>query len=167
MIYLKIKKFVHNIEKSKDDLYFLYGGNIIDENLTIEQLINIEDKNRNKMNITVIENINTNYIENKTLTKIKCSKCKENITLLIDDKNIIILDTDDTDNIEKENMVLNDNNNGKTKCGSCQKSNKNNFNFCFSCRMNLCSSCFYSHNKLHNVLSYNKENYICESHHES
>ena len=40
-------------------IYFIYNGNKINENFTFSEVINSEDKERNKMNILVSETQNS------------------------------------------------------------------------------------------------------------
>ena len=59
-------KFANKIGKDINKLYFLYGGNIINLNLKLEQIIN----NNNEINILVYENDENN---------LKCPNCGINI----------------------------------------------------------------------------------------
>ena len=58
------------------------------------------------------------------------------------------------------------------KCTNCNNSIDNKtdkkinmeFFICLTCNKNICSSCKNIHNKEHNVIDYNKSNYICHNH---
>ncbi len=68
---------IHNI-------YFLYNGNKINENLNFNEIANSEDKRRNIMNILVFKN--DNYQKERSLFKsidIICPICKEYIFIKI------------------------------------------------------------------------------------
>ena len=56
-----IQQFMTKVGGKQNSLAFLYNGNTItDMNLTFDQLSNLDDKNRNKMNIIVSHSL-TNY----------------------------------------------------------------------------------------------------------
>ena len=58
------QKFYTKAGVSPNSVTFLYnGGDISNEKLTFEQLANIEDKNRNKMNILVANTPNKSSSE--------------------------------------------------------------------------------------------------------
>ena len=48
-----ISEYVTKANLELNSLYFLYTGNIIKEELTVDELISLEDKKRNKMTILV------------------------------------------------------------------------------------------------------------------
>ena len=53
-----INKLIAKLEnKKKEELYFLYGGGMLDENLTFNEQANENDKKRNKMSIIVNKKI--------------------------------------------------------------------------------------------------------------
>ena len=72
-------KYISKININMNSLYFLYGGNQINLELTFNQQANSIDKERNEMNILVYR---------KEEERLKCSKCGEIINLDIFD-NII------------------------------------------------------------------------------
>ena len=83
-----INKFLIKIQKQVGDLYYLYNGNKLNNELTFNEQANELDKNRMKMNILVNENKHKN-IKNEIISKdIICPECKDNI--LIDIKNFKI-----------------------------------------------------------------------------
>ena len=69
---------------AKDNLLFIYGGKMINEELTFEQQSNELDKSRKKMNILVYDNYNTT-VKDKTITSKEsiCPNCGENILIKI------------------------------------------------------------------------------------
>ena len=81
-------KYLTKIGKNINDIYFVYDGNKIQENLqeiTFTDLANNIDKKRAKMNILVYErNINKEKTNICKLKEIICSKCGENIRILIE-----------------------------------------------------------------------------------
>ncbi len=57
-------------------------------------------------------------------------------------------------------------------CNNCNKNNKSItheklFYICLECKQNLCPLCNSIHNKNHNIIDYNKKNYICNIHNDS
>ena len=85
-------KYAIKIEKSINDIYFIYDGKNISGNLkdlTFNQLANEIDKDRKKMSILVFEK-SVNKEKNNILKskEIICSKCGESIRLLIKDYKI-------------------------------------------------------------------------------
>ena len=57
----------------------------------------------------------------------------------------------------------------KIICEKCRQENKsttymNQFFKCFTCKNNLCPLCKSIHDKTHNIIDYDKENYICDIH---
>ena len=173
-----INKFIAKIGKNKSELYFLYGGGILNENLTFNTHINEEDKIRNKMSIIVNNNLDNDENE-ESLKKSKyiiCPKCKESARILIDkyqieiyecknghkEKYISINDFEETQNTDES----------KIKCEKCQQGNKNtSFNNAFSkflnCKKNLCQLCKVTHDKTHNIIDYDERLFICNLHYES
>ena len=79
-------KFCIKLSLNIKSLYFLYNGKIIDEELTLDKVINSEDKKRNKMNILVFSMKDKYPNENNSQVKaeqIICPKCEENAKIKI------------------------------------------------------------------------------------
>ena len=73
------KRFTNKFNIVINSLIFIYDGNIIDENLKLNEIINSIDKQSNKMNILVYNN--NSIKENEGIIKSKeiiCPQCKEN-----------------------------------------------------------------------------------------
>ena len=49
------QKFAIKVDKNIKDLYFLYGGNVINLELKFNQIINLEDNNRNEIIVLAFE----------------------------------------------------------------------------------------------------------------
>ena len=171
-------KFSLKIQKDLNGLLFLYGGEIINFDLTYNQVCNQIDKEQNKMNILVYSK-NTTIIKNKKDNSIKyskdiiCHKCGEICRIkfenykiqLYDCKNnhnsyILINNYDDTQKIDES----------KIKCGKCNKKKSESFNnlfyICGICNMNYCPLCSSVHNKEHKLIEYDNKNYLCNKHNE-
>ena len=63
-----INKLSNKIEYN-NNIFFIYNGNKINEELKIKEIINEEDKKRNIINILINENNKTQIIENKNELK--------------------------------------------------------------------------------------------------
>ena len=170
-------KFISKVGIDMNSIYFIYSGNRINNNeLTIDQLININDKSINKMKI-LVESINE-LNQKKTIIKsndIICSKCKEKARINIKDYKININGCKNNHVIndilfdEFENLQMIDI--SKIICEQCKINNKNDsyrnkFNYCFNCEKNICVTCKLKHDKNHKIIDYDNKNYICNIHNE-
>ena len=109
-----IDRYIQKSNYKRDELCFLGNGGIINENEIIENLMNIDDKNNNRMNILVeiiIKDENGNkIIKSKDII---CPECKESCRIKIENykiklfecpnghmiDNIKLIDFDDTQKI--------------------------------------------------------------------
>ena len=88
---LVIKRFAKKVQINTNKVYFIYGGNIVNEELTFNKIAKSNDKERNIMNVLAEEIEEYNDISNENIIKSKniiCPKCKENILIEFDDYNI-------------------------------------------------------------------------------
>ena len=170
------KSFKIKAKLEGKQLIYLYNGRNLENNeLVFNEIANQVDKNRNKMNILVIEDEGqlphqNNIIKSK---KIVCPVCKEDIKFSIEDyvinlfecknkhdiDNIFLDEFESTQNINISEIIC-------EKCGSYNKGNvhDNIFYRCNNCKINLCPICYSNHDKNHNVINYDDKNYICEKH---
>ena len=168
------KRFASKNDLDINTIYFLYSSIRLDGELTFEECANIEDKNRNKMNVLVY-NINENPII-KSIIKSKdviCPKCGENAKINLKNYKIKIYGC--KNNHEINDILLNEYENtqaidqSKILCNICKEKNKgdthnNEFYICNDCNINLCPLCKSVHNKEHNIINYENKNYICNLH---
>ena len=76
-----IHNFVQNTGNEGNILYYLYNGNIINKELTFNEVANEFDKNNKRMNVIVYK---IDEDKNEIISKdIICPTCKENILLKI------------------------------------------------------------------------------------
>ena len=68
-----IKKFIKEAKQKKEDLYFFYGGSVLNENLPFNKLANKADQERKTMSILV----NKIVSEQKILKKSEYIICPE------------------------------------------------------------------------------------------
>ena len=171
-----IQRYLIKIEKNKDEVYFLYGGGLINEELTFEELSNSQDKERNKMTIIVNDEQSEDFSNIGKSKYIICPKCKENIKLVIKDHKISLYDCKNSHKIDDipfnvfENTQYIDE--SKVICQICKIANKsqtyeNKFFICTTCQINICPLCKNKHDKTHNILDYEHKYFICNKHNES
>ena len=172
-------KYLTKIKKNLNDLYFVYDGHIIEENVKdkyFNEFANNLDKERKKMNILVYEkNINKEKINKIKIREIICPECGENIRLKIDNykiklygcrngheiNNMLFEEFENLENIDEK----------KIECNKCKENNKENtykniFYRCNTCRINICPLCKSNHDNNHNIINYDLKYYICEEHNE-
>ena len=171
------QSFKEKVKEDKNNLYFLYIGSILDENLTFEQMINSEDKKRNRMSILVFKN----ELKEEELYIIKskviiCPICGESIKIDIKDYKITLFECKNNHKIENilldefENTQIIDNK--KIICEICKKKIKlntfmNTFYKCCECEKNICVLCKLKHDRSHKIINYDDKLYICNKHYEN
>ena len=165
------KKYISKVETDISNINFIYDGKKTNEKLSFNKIANSIDKKRNIINIS-LEEKNKNIIKEDIInTKdIVCPICNESITLKVKDYKIFLSDCINghkLDNILLDEYEKSQNINiSKITCDICKQIEKNFSNLykCYSCQMNICSSCKSKHNKNHNIINYENKNYICYLH---
>jgi len=166
------KKYANKIGINISKVFFIYNGNIIDDNnLILNEIINEEDKRRKILNILVNENDENDEIiikENtKTKNKMICPKCYEKLLIKIDEYKINLFNCknnhvinnillNEYENIEKIDMP-------KIECNNCRIKNKNNtynneFYGCNICKFNMCPLCKSKYNRDHKIINSDSKN---------
>ena len=170
-------KFLSKNNIDKNSVFFLYSGNIINEEMKLSEIEQINE-NLKTIKILVVSN-NDNEINNdKVIIKSKyiiCPICKENIRFKINDYKIYLYDCKNghkidrilLDEFEKTQNI----NISEIVCDLCGEVNKgitynNEFYKCLSCDINICPLCKIKHNKEHDIINYEQKNYICNNHNE-
>ena len=168
-----INKFKIKSNISNNDIYYLYNGQKINMDLSFYNQANLFDKERNKINILVIDNkeklIKEDSIKSNSII---CPKCKQDC--LIDIKNFKIKLYNCKNNHETKNILLKEFDNTQRinesliVCKNCNKTNNLFYNrvfyLCIDCKINLCPLCKENHNKEHEIIDYNDIKYICLIH---
>ena len=170
------KRFELKTNNEINNIYFLYNGNKINEELKFNELANKEDNERNIMNILVYE-INKTIIKDNIIksNEIICPECNENILIKINDYKINLFDC--KNNHIKRNILLKEYENiekidiSKIKCDICKLKNKSNaynneFYSCLNCDKYICPLCKEKHDNNHKIINYEHKNYICNKHNE-
>ena len=169
-----IEKFIIKCQKKKDSLFFLYGGEKLDEDLTFMEAAKDIDKNCNLMRVMACDNIDEDK-NNSSLIKSKniiCPECQENSRFSM--KNFKISIYECKNKHKSENIQLNEFektqfiNQTKIICDKCktEKSNtyENKFYICCTCKLNLCPICKDSHDKSHFQINYDDKDFYCINH---
>ena len=180
------KTFKLKVNAEDKILEYLYNDVIIqDEELTFNEIANLEDKTRAQMNIFVMEKedhpvpvpvpkpIQDCIIESNNII---CPECFEDIKFKFEGYVINLFECKNKHDID--NIFLNNFNStqkiniSKIICQDCGKYNKGNvknniFYRCNNCKKNLCPTCSSNHDKNHKVINYDDKNYICEQHNEA
>ena len=160
-----IKIFKNKIIED-NNLYYIYQGDKINEELKLNQII--KDDNKNRINIIVYNNKKEKgLISNKII----CPECLENILIKIKNYKINLYGCKNGHKFE--NILINEFgnlqkiNSSKIICNQCYKYNINyneELYLCNECRTYLCPLCKYKHDRNHNVINYNNIHSICKKH---
>ena len=165
------KKFKIKTEIKENSIYYIYDGKRIDEKLKLKDIIKDKKINEIKILVYLIEEYekNNKIIESKYII---CPECKENIRIKIENYKIKLYECKNRH--EFNNILLEEYENiqkidiSKIKCDKCENNKSNTYNNefyrCIECKINLCPLCKLNHNKEHNIINYEKKNYICEIH---
>ena len=168
-----INKYITKAELDIDKIYFLYGGKMINKELSVEKLTN-----ENTIHIIVSDIEEKIHEENKELKKsniIVCSECKEICKLAIEDYQIKLCGCENGHTIN--GISINDFNKtqyideSKIICDICKSANKKEqynrvFNYFNVCKQKLCPLCKSKHDKSHIISNYDGRNYLCAKHNE-
>ena len=165
------ERYLIKIDKSINDVYFMCNGNIINEELKLEEI----NKKDEEIKILVYD-LKNEDIGNKEIIKyskdIICPECKD--ICLIDIKDYKIILNNCNNKHKKENILLDEYNNLQKIneldiiCNLCKTNKseiyKNQLFICCKCKINICPLCKSKHNKEHKLIDYEFKNYICNIH---
>ena len=168
-ISIVLDRFCQKVMKEKRNLCFLNNGSILNEQLLITS---IRPNDENKI-IILVNEIN-NYTGGPYFKKsenIICPQCKESIIISVKGYKISLSQC--KNGHKYDNLLLSQFNELQTEdisqilCGVCKKSKSQTFEnkmyFCFDCKINICNLCVSVHDNNHNIIEYEKKNYICEN----
>ena len=169
-ISIVLDRFCQKVIKEKKNLCFLNNGSILNEQLLITS---IRPNDENKI-IILVNDINTNSTGGPYFKKsenIICPQCKESIIISVKGYKIFLSQC--KNGHKYDNLLLSQFNELQTEdisqilCGICKKSKsqtfENKMSFCFDCKINICNLCISIHDNNHNIIEYEKKNYICEN----
>ena len=167
-------KFAQKSQVDINSFFFMYSGNIVNLELTIEQIITKIDKKRKIMSIIAFDYANEQGNNNMVRSPhIICPICKETARFELNNyrikiyncKNGHIIDNILLKEFEKTQLI----DESLIKCDNCKQNNKSNtYNkemfICNKCNMNLCPLCKTNHDKTHKIINYEQKYYICNKH---
>ena len=176
-----IKKYANKAQVNINKIYFSYdgkAGNLFNQELSFNQIINSTDRSRKTMTV-LVNDLDEEPNENSYLIKSNdtiCPKCFENSILKINNYKIALYDIKNEHKIE--NISLNEFeltqkiDIAKIICGKCKIRNKSNvygkeFFKCLECNMYLCSLCKEIHEKDHSIINYDNIRYTCQRHNDT
>ena len=168
-----LERLCDKLKIKKVDIYGLYNGNIVDENIGEEKILANEN---NKKVILIYDNSDNKKDKYQKSKEVLCPKCHQICLLDIKDNKISLFNCKNKHTIN--NILINEFNEtqkiniSKIICELCKRCNKgethnNEFFKCLTCKINLCPLCNSTHNKEHNIINYDQKNFICEEHGES
>ena len=165
-----MERLSNKINISKNDIYGLYNGKILDEELKEDQI----RKDENNKKIILIYEYDKSTVVNNIIksNEVICPRCKENCLIKIKDYKIVLYNCKDNHetiipiNEYEESQKINISN---IKCNKCNIKNKGNtfnneFYKCLNCNINICPLCKSNHNNEHNIIKYDDKNILCKQH---
>ena len=168
------QNFGQKIGANFKDLLFNYNGNIINEDLKLNQIENSIDKERRIMNVLVYNKDENKKQSNFQISKeIICPQCSDNSSLSITNYKISLsgcLNGHNINNISFNDFLKSQHIDiTKIKCDICKKRNKgeafdNKFYYCLLCKSNLCVLCNSIHDEAHKIVKFDQKNYYCQKH---
>ena len=165
-----IKQYTKDLKQDLNNIYFLYKGDMLNQELKIEEI----NKYEKEIKILVYEIEEQEKIEEKLKESedIVCPGCKEVCILNINNykfnlsncknnhcfSNIIISEFNDLQKIDQTEIVCH-------KCNQNKLETSNNkFFICIDCNENYCPLCKSFHNKNHKIIDYEMKNFNCYRH---
>ena len=168
-----LNKFLNKAGKNKNSLFFLYNGQIINEELIFSKCANSLDRSRNYMNVLVLECQDLNEENNLIKSNyIICPKCKEIAYISIEDFKITIYGCQQghvTKKLKLDEFIKTQyKDQSKITCDKCQtpksETFQNKFFTCFICKQNLCPKCEEFHDKSHYISKFEENQFYCKNH---
>ena len=172
-----INKFMNKLGKTLKNIFFLYNGQIINEELSFSRCANSLDRSRNYMNVLALESQSSNDTLECLIKSdyIICPVCGEHANISIVNFKITISGCKgghETKNIQFNEFIKTQYiDQSKIKCDKCKclksETNENKFYTCYTCKLNLCPICYDSHGKSHVIKNYEENQFYCQQHFDS
>ena len=176
-----IRKYTHKSGIDIKKVYFLYSGDKISEEKSIEQIIKSYDKQFKKMKILVMDIEKTTKVndineERNQLTSkcIICPECGENVKIEIKNYKISLYDCKNGHKIK--DILFNKYEHyhkeasSKIVCNICNNTNMSEGSIykCLTCKEKniICDICISNHDHKHEIINYERKNYRCSKHNE-
>ena len=163
-----IQKFCAKTQLDKNKLTFFCNGRQANEELPLSQFpLNEYEPSRIILALDYEEENNEKHM--KKSDNIICPQCKESIIISIKDYKVSLFQCKNGHKIENLSLTkYNETQNiniSEIHCGVCGKNKaeieQNQMFICIFCKLNLCPICKNNHDKTHNIINYEKKNYIC------
>ena len=179
------KKYLSEINKKGQNIDFFHEGDIINNDLKLEDINNNEEEITIIVKEKKVNNYLSSSIQAAPIPMIKEIKYSKDIICPLCKKSCIISFNDYKLNLNKcgikfhhtDNILLNEYNktqiiDEKKKCNNCQNknnflNNNNKFYSCLTCNMSLCPFCKSSHDDNHIIVDQGAVNYKCKEHGET
>ena len=168
--------FYKKAELEPNSVIFLLGSKRISESQKVLDIINEEEKLKDKIIITAFPlNIDYNHPMFEQSKEIICPKCLKQCRIKIIDYSIKLYDCKNKHStiMRLDEFYQSQKIDFKSiKCDVCKiknlgNSNPNQLLYCQNCKINICSLCKKNHDDSHSIINYEQKNYICSTHHES
>jgi len=166
------KRFAIKMQKNLSEIYFLYGGDVVNED---QELSTYLKKEKDKEIVILVNEYDDEDKLLLTLSKdIICPSCKEICILNFKDykicldncksnhffESLLFEQFNEFQKIDESKILCNNNN--------CENNKKESFDSkfykCCNCKINLCPLCKSAHDKTHKFINYEQKNYICNEH---
>ena len=169
-------KYSCKTNKPLHSLSFAYQGNKIDEKLTLDQILDYNDKESNEIKIMVLKSevMNSESLSKKKSKQVICPTCGGPAQIKIKNYKISIYECENQhkkDDLNLDEFVNSQFINEKNIiCDECKYNTKedsynNKFFFCNNCKLNLCPLCNIKH-KGHDTIDYDNKFSKCGIHNE-
>ena len=172
-----IEKYISKAQLDINKIYFLYGGTIVNNELSVKELTKETKEKKIIILVLEIEEENAEKKEEKKELKksniIICPICKDICKFAIENYHIKFYGCENGHTIN--DISVNDFNEtqyideSKIICDNCKLANKKDqynkeFKYCITCKQKLCLLCKSKHDKSHTIIDYDKKNYLCHKH---
>ena len=159
------RQYMSKINPFRKEVKLLYKGKEINADLTIDNTITNEDRERQTMDIFLKEICDIDKIKIK---EILCPTCDDNICIDISNYKISFKDCKNRHDHNKVliNRFMDTQKKSDLRCDICHTTSEPEYtlNICVKCKKILCSKCCKNHDISHQMVNYNKRNYVCLVH---
>ena len=167
-----LKKYAKMIEKDINNIFFLFHGDMINEEFKLDSII--EEEKTIQILVYEFEDNENNKMNLKQSQNIICPICKDICLIKFNDYKITFYNCNNKHSFS--NILLTEFHHfqeideSKIICHNCKTSkmdtHNNEFFKCNNCNFNLCPLCKSSHSKNHIIIDYDIKNNLCNEHDE-
>ena len=152
-----IDRFCQKANVNRQKVRFLYDGDILNENLTVDKIKKIANNNLKKSNVIICPECDNNIFMEISDYKIKLKNCINR-----HNKTLSIKEFEDSQLIDLSKIICN-----ICKINNMGNTNNNIFYKCLNCKIDICPECYSNHNKEHKIINYSEINNICDKHYDN